>query len=99
MELVVLPANGIADGLIRAVAEKDGAGRLQKDLHIQPERPRSRILEIEPDHVVEPQSASPVDLPEAGEPWPDLEQPPAVPDVIRLDFRRDRRTRPPHPPP
>src|SRR2546422_9435181 len=83
-----------AGALVRTVTEEHGSRGLQKDLHIQPERPRVRIFEIEPDHIVEPEPASPVDLPEAGQAGLHLQQPPAVPEVVGLDLIRNRRSAP-----
>src|SRR5207244_6290636 len=53
---------------VRSVAGKYGAGRLEQDLEVEPERPGFRVLEVETYHVVEAQPAAPVHLPEAGDP-------------------------------
>src|SRR6266403_2201397 len=54
--------------LVRARTREDRTGRAKKNLHIQADRPRRRVLEIEADHLIEAQIAAPTHLPEAGEP-------------------------------
>src|SRR2546428_10316123 len=90
------------DALVRTVTGKYRLRSPEKDLDIQPERPRARISEIESHHVVEPEPASPVDLPEAGDSGLHLHQAPPVPDVVDLELIGDRRAPPdqrPFPPP
>src|SRR2546426_7538197 len=82
------------DALVRTVTGKHRLRSPEKDLDIQPQRPRARIFEIESHHVVEREPASPVDLPEAGDPWLHLHQAPPVPDVVDLELIGDRRPRP-----
>src|SRR2546428_3054945 len=86
------------DALVRTVTGKHRLRSPEKDLDIQPQRPRARIFEIESHHVVEREPASPVDLPEAGDSGLHLHQAPPVPDVIDLELIGDRRARPPPPP-
>src|SRR3989442_7147402 len=82
-----------ADALVRTVTGKYRLRSPEKDLDIQPERPRARISEVESHHVVEPEPASPVDLPEAGDSGLHLHQAPPVPDVVDLELIGDRRER------
>src|SRR2546425_989791 len=79
-----------ANALVRTVTGKHRLRSPEKDLDIQPERPRSRIFEIEPDHVVEREPASPVDLPEASDSGLHLNQSPPVPDIVDLELVGDR---------
>src|SRR5438309_11717423 len=79
-----------ASDLVGAVAGKHGAWSLQQDLEVEPERPRLRILEVETDHVVKPQPAAPVHLPEAGDPRLDFQEASTVPDVVALELIGDR---------
>src|SRR5271156_61759 len=92
----VTPARALADltGLVGAIARKDRAGRLQQDLHIEHRRPYSGILQIQPDHLVERRFASPVHLPQSGNPRPRLQQAAPVPHVVSLQLIRNRRPRP-----
>src|SRR5882672_2877910 len=76
--------------LVRARTREDRTGRAKKNLHIQADRPRRRVLEIEADHLIEAQVAAPAHLPEAGEPGLYFEQAPAVPDIIGIELIRDR---------
>src|SRR6266403_6255854 len=80
--------------LVRARTREDRTGRAKKNLHIQADRPRRRVLEIEADHLIEAQIAAPTHLPEAGEPGLHFEQAPAVPDVIGIELIWDRWARP-----
>src|SRR3989454_1033672 len=68
----------------------------EKNLEIEPERPRPRVLEVETHHVVEWEAASPAHLPEAGDPGLHVQQAPAVPDVVGLELVRDRGARADH---
>src|SRR2546425_4030883 len=83
-----------ADALVRTVTGKHRLRSPEKDLDIQPERPRARIFEIESHHVVEREPASPVDLPEAGDSGLHLHQAPPVPNVVGFELIGDRGTRP-----
>src|SRR4029453_3684942 len=70
--------------LIRAVTGKDCPRSAQKNLEVQPDRPRLRVSEVETDHVVEWNPASPIHLPEPGDARSHIQQPPPVPDVVSL---------------
>src|SRR2546425_6272813 len=81
-----------ATNLVRALTGKHGAWSPQKDLDIEPRRPRSRILQIETHHVVKGEPASPAHLPEAGNSWLHFQYAPPMPDVVDLELIRDRRS-------
>src|SRR6266850_3150032 len=78
------------DELVRTVPRTHRLRSPEKNLEIEPERPRRRILEIEPHHIVEWKPASPVHLPEPGDSWLHFQQAPPVPDVVGLELVGDR---------
>src|SRR2546422_3713310 len=80
-----------ASNLVRALTGKHGSRSPQKDLDIEPGRPRPRILQIETHHIVKAEPASPVDLPEAGNSGLHFQYAPPMPDVVDLELIRDRR--------
>src|SRR2546422_11603724 len=80
-----------ATNLVCALTGKHGSRSPQKDLHIEPGRPRSRILQIETHHIVKTEPASPVHLPEAGNSGLHFQYAPPMPDVVDLELIRDRR--------
>src|SRR2546428_6274471 len=81
-----------ATNLVRALTGKHGSRSPQKDLDIEPGRPRPRIMQIEAHHVVKAEPASPVHLPEAGNSGLHFQYAPPMPDVVDLELIRDRRS-------
>src|SRR5690606_7547085 len=65
----------------------------QQDLHIEPRRPVLRIVQVEVNHLVERQVASPVHLPQPGQAGPHQE-PLLLPLLILLDLARQGRAWP-----
>ena len=51
------------------ITEDDRARCLRQDLNIEPQGPSTRILQIEPHHVVEPYSAPTIHLPQTSDAW------------------------------
>src|SRR2546425_8291416 len=81
-----------ATNLVRALTGKHGSRSPKKDLHIEPGRPSFRILQIQTHHVVKPEPASPVHLPEAGNSGLHFQYAPPMPDVVDRELIRDRRS-------
>src|SRR5260221_9730038 len=75
-------------GLGRTFAGNHCAGRLQKDLKIQPDGPSGSVFQVQTNHLIEAGPATSFALPQTGYAWRYFQYPPPVPKIICLVFVR-----------
>ena len=83
----------VVKNLMRSIGRDDGYGSLQENFDIEPEGPGAGVLDVHPDHVVEFDPASAVDLPESGDSGFGGQEAAAVPDAVAFHFVGERRAR------
>src|ERR1700722_16692446 len=72
---------------------KDSPGGGEKNLQIEPDRPRLAVTQVQADHFIEACTIASAHLPQSCYPGPHFENPAPVPDIINLEFVWDGRTR------
>src|SRR5579863_4493602 len=80
--------------LMGAVAENHDDWRAHQNLNVCPGRPRTRVVQVKPNHIIEFHATAAANLPESSDSRLGLQQPPAVPNVVSFDLIRNRRTWP-----
>src|SRR5271167_4338754 len=82
-----------SDALVSSVAGNYGGRSPQQNLKIQPERPATRILQVQANHFVEADAATSFYLPQARDSRLDFQYAAAVPDIVLAVLIGQRRPR------
>src|SRR5277367_6405654 len=80
--------------LVSAVSGDHCYGSPKKNFDVQPDGPRTRVLQIHADHVVKLCAAATINLPQSGYTRLDFQNAATVPSVVGLELILDRRARP-----
>src|ERR1700730_11564945 len=78
---------------IRTLAHEDGARCTHEDFDVEPGRPRLGVSQIQPDHFIEFEAASAVNLPQPSDSWLDFQYPATVPRLVSHYFVGNCRAR------
>ena len=78
-------------GSVRSFSHNHRLRCHEQNFQVKPERTFAGIADVEPNHVVEPHAAATAYLPQAGDTWLRFQHAASVPDLICLDFVRNRR--------
>src|SRR5580658_994770 len=77
-----------------AVSRHDRARGFKQNAQVHPNRPGTRVLQIEPHHFVKSSPASTLDLPKSSNAWFHRHKTPKVPIFVAFDLIRNWRTGP-----